>query len=246
MTPGTTTGSTLGLFTFSCNAKIKIILQLKDACARVCTIWHFTAYNSVHTEKWKPKTNPRYITFPKHAWQDTLHVDEHNAIYKLIVDFTQRIQYMQYSTGNTYLVGEVMYFSLNFRSADVDCLPHRLPPNISVLPVFVLHVPAVSNLRGRLKQTYVLHGLIFRTKFLLRRVSRSARSYTDFPGLVQVAAEKERGLDYTDKRKCSRAGRPKVTVTLEIESRRRFTWESPLQRSTGGRTRSLLTLVTPP
>jgi hypothetical protein len=83
---------------------------------------------------------------------------------------------------------------LNICSADVDCLSHRLPPNTSVLPVFVVHVPAVSNLRGRLKQTYVLHGLIFRTNFLLRHVCSSARSYTDFPGLVQVAAEKERGV----------------------------------------------------
>jgi len=103
MTQHTTTCLVLGHFTFPYNAKIKIILQLQDTCARVCSIWNFTAYNSVHTEKWKPKTDPRYITIPKHAWQDTLHVHVHNTMYKLIVHFTQRTQYMQYSTGNSYL-----------------------------------------------------------------------------------------------------------------------------------------------
>ena len=74
---------------------------------------HHLKYNSVHTEKWKPKTDPRYITFPKHAWQDTLHLHVHNAIYKLIVHFTQRIQYMQYSKGNSYLpdCGGYAFFS---------------------------------------------------------------------------------------------------------------------------------------
>jgi len=103
MTQHTTTCLVLGHFTFPYNAKIKIILQLQDTCARVRSIWNFAAYNSVHTEKWKPKTDPRYITIPKHAWQDTLHIHIHNTMYKLIVHFTQRTQYMQYSMGNCYL-----------------------------------------------------------------------------------------------------------------------------------------------
>jgi hypothetical protein len=83
-------------------------------------------------------------------------------------------------------------------------------------------VPAVPNLRRRLKPTYVRHGLIFRTHFLLCHVCSSAHSCTDFPGLVQVVPEKERGASLQGPRKCSRAGRLKVTVTLEIKSRRRL------------------------
>ena len=101
MTQHTTTCFVLGHFTFPYNAKIKIVLQLQDTIARVCSIWN-TAYNSVHTEKWKPRTNPWYITTPKHASQYTLHAHVHNAVYKLIVHSAQRTQYMLYSTGNSY------------------------------------------------------------------------------------------------------------------------------------------------
>jgi len=80
-----------------------MILQLQDTCTRVCSIWNFTVYNSVHTEKWKSKTDPRCITIPKRAWQDTLHLHVHNAMYKLIVHFTQRTEYMLYSMENSYL-----------------------------------------------------------------------------------------------------------------------------------------------
>jgi len=99
MTQHTTTCFVLDHFTSPHNAKIKITLQLQDTSARVCSIWN-TAYNSVHTEKWKPKPDPRYITIPKHAWQDTLHIHIHNAMCKLIVHFTQRTHYTQYNTGN--------------------------------------------------------------------------------------------------------------------------------------------------
>ena len=103
MTQHTTTWFVLGHFTFPYNAKINIILQLQDTSERVCSIWN-TAYNSVHTEKWKPKTNPRYITILKHAWEDTLHAHVHNAMYKLIVYFAQRTRYIQYSMVNSYLL----------------------------------------------------------------------------------------------------------------------------------------------
>jgi hypothetical protein len=103
MTQHKTTCFVEGHFTYPYNATIKIVLQLQDTYARVFSIWKFTAYNSVHTEKLKHKTDPRYITIPKHAWQDTLHVHMHNSMYKLIVHYTQRTQYMQYITGNSNL-----------------------------------------------------------------------------------------------------------------------------------------------
>ena len=132
MTQHTTTCFVLGCFTFPYNAKIKIILQLQDTSARVCSIY------------------PRYITIPKHAWQDTLDAHVHNSMYKLIVHSAQRTQYMQYSTGNTYLIAEVMYFPLHLCHTGAQCLPHRLPAHASFFSVFVLYVPAVPNLRVRL------------------------------------------------------------------------------------------------
>jgi len=155
MTQHTTTCFVLVHFTFPYNAKIKIILQLPDTCARVNSIWNFTAYNSVHTEKWKPKTDPRHITIPKHAWQDTLHVHVHNAMYKLIANFTQRPQYMQCSTWNSYLpdCGDYVFCAaLLLRWCSLP--PHRLPAHASFIPVFVMRVPAVPNLREGLIFTY--------------------------------------------------------------------------------------------
>ena len=35
-----------------------------DKCAPVCNLWNFHTCNPVHTEKWKPRTEPRYTTFP--------------------------------------------------------------------------------------------------------------------------------------------------------------------------------------
>jgi hypothetical protein len=78
-------------------------------------------------------------------------------IYKVIVYFTHRryqyssfIQYMQYNIGNSYLNAEVMDFSINFICTGVQRLSHRLATHASVLSVFVIHVPAVPNLRLRL------------------------------------------------------------------------------------------------
>jgi hypothetical protein len=90
----------------------------------------------------------------------------------------------------------------------------------------------------------VLHGLIFRTKFLLRHVCSSTRSYTDFPVLVKVAAERERGASVQGQRKCSQTGRPKVDVTWEKNLEGSSREKATLQRSRDGRTRRLLTLVT--
>ena len=108
---------TLWHFTFSLNDNKKIILKLPDTYATERSIWNFTAFNSVHTEKWEPKTCPRYITFPKHAWQDNFHGYVHNAVYKLIVHFTQRryhyssfIQYTQYSSVNGYVCRGYVFF----------------------------------------------------------------------------------------------------------------------------------------
>jgi len=55
-----------------------------------------------------------------------IYIHVHNAIYYLIVDLTQRIEHMHYSTGNTYLVAEVMYFSLTsvvlaLSASTIDC-----------------------------------------------------------------------------------------------------------------------------
>jgi hypothetical protein len=50
-----------------------------------------------------------------------------------------------------------------------------------------------------------------RTHLLLRHVYSSTRIYTDFSGLVQVAAESEYGASLHRQRKCC----PLVTVTLE-------------------------------
>jgi hypothetical protein len=50
----------------------------------------------------------------------------------LIVHFTQRTQYMQYSMGNTHLIVEVIYFPLHFCTG-VQCLPHRLPAHASFI-----------------------------------------------------------------------------------------------------------------
>jgi hypothetical protein len=68
--------------------------------------------------------------------------------------------------------------------------------------------------------TYELHDLIFQPHFLWRHVynfTRSHRShlaYTDFLRLVEVAAESKRGASIHGQKKCTIAGRPKVTVTL--------------------------------
>ena len=122
MTQHKTTCFVLGHFIFTYNAKIKIILQLQDTSARVCSIWN-TAYNSVHTEKWKPKTDPRYITIPKHAWQDTLHAPVHNAMYKLRVHFAQRTLYMQYLLITLW--GRVLLEKLTGSAASQE-IPHTL------------------------------------------------------------------------------------------------------------------------
>jgi len=131
MTQHTTTRFVLGHFTFPYNAKIKIIFQLQDTNARVCSIWN-TACNSVHTEKWKTKTDPRYITIPKDAWQDTLHVHVHNGMYKLIVHFTQRTHYVKSSMGNSYLpdCGGYVFYVVLLRSVP--------PPSIASTCFFYL------------------------------------------------------------------------------------------------------------
>jgi hypothetical protein len=56
-----------------------------------------------------------------------------------------------------------------------------------------MHVPAVPNLPTRHVQTYKLHGFVFRPHPPTRHVFISTRSYTDFPGLVEIAAERKRG-----------------------------------------------------
>ena len=43
---------------------MKNIFQLPDTFATLRRIVNFTKYDSVHTEKWKPNTDPRYNTFP--------------------------------------------------------------------------------------------------------------------------------------------------------------------------------------
>ena len=138
-----------------------------------------------------------------------------------------------------------MNFSLNFSGCGAECLPHRLPAHASFLSVFVVHVPAVLDLWGRLMQTYELHGLFFRPHFLLRRVCSSTHSYTDFPGLVQVVIDSECGASLHGQRTCSQAARLLVTVTLENRLSKAVTRETaPLQRSREGLARCLLSHVT--
>ena len=99
---------------------------------------------------------------------------------------------------------------MQFSNAGVQCLPHRMPAHASFIPVFVMHVPAVPNLRERLVQTYQLHCLFLCPRFLNRHLRRTALNYTGFPGLVQVAAESECGASLHGHRKCSQAGCPLV------------------------------------
>jgi len=40
------------------------MLQLPDTCATFCSILNCTTCNAVHTEKLKPKIDPRYNIFP--------------------------------------------------------------------------------------------------------------------------------------------------------------------------------------
>jgi hypothetical protein len=137
-------------------------------------------------------------------------------MYKLTVHFTQRTQYMQYSTGNSYyLIAEVMYYPLHFCNAGVHCLRHlRFPAHASFLPVLVMHVLDVPNLRGRLIYTYGFNCLFLCPHFLPSHVCSTALNYTVSPGLVQVAAESESGASLHGNRKCSQAGCPLVNSDL--------------------------------
>jgi len=47
-----------------------------------------------------PKLTQGISPYTKMLGKDTLLVRVHNAMYKLIIHFTQKTQYMQYSTGN--------------------------------------------------------------------------------------------------------------------------------------------------
>jgi len=130
-------------------------------------VQEYAAFEIQHTTQFTQKNeNPKLTQgtspYQKHAWQDTLHAHVHNAMYKLIVHSAQRTQNMQYSTRNSYLIAEVMYFPLHLCCTGVQLLPYRLPVHASFNSVFVTHVPAVPNLRVRLVWTNLLiHSFIY-------------------------------------------------------------------------------------
>ena len=136
-----------------------------------------------------------------------------------------------------------MNFSLHFCYVGVKCLPHRLPAHVSFISVFVMHVPAVPNLRGRLIYTYKFQRLFFRPHFLTGHVHGTALNYTGFPGLVQVAAESECGASLHGHRKCSQAGCPLVNCDFrESALEGGYTLESPSPEKQRG-TRAMFTLT---
>jgi hypothetical protein len=108
---------------------------------------------------------------------------------------------------------------------DVQRLSHWLLSHASFFSVFKMHVPAVPKVLTRLVQTYKLHGFFFLPHLPRRHVCSSIRSYTDFPGLVEIAAERKRGASLHGLRQCSQAGCPQLTMTLEIRLSKTVTCE---------------------
>jgi hypothetical protein len=97
--------------------------------------------------------------------------------------------------------------------------------------VFIMHAPAVPNVRTKLVQTYKLHDFFSRPHLPRRHVCSATRSYTDSPGLAEIAAERTRGAGLHGQRKCSHADRPQVTVTLRFGSRTRLHVRERLSRA---------------
>jgi hypothetical protein len=58
-----------------------------------------------------------------------------------------------------------------------------------------------------------------------RHACSSTRNYTDFCGQIQIAAERKRGASLNGQRKCSQAGCPQVTITLDIRLSKAITRE---------------------
>jgi hypothetical protein len=168
-------------------------------------------------------------------------------MHKLIVHFTQRTQYMQYSTGNSYyLIAEVMYFPLHFCNAGVHCLIHRFPAHASFLPVPVMCVLDVPNFRGRLICTYMSSFVSsFVHTFFPGMFCSTALNYTVFPGLVHVAAESKCGASLHRNSKCFQASCPLVNRDLG-ESKVITGKRAPLRRNREGLARFLLSRVTLP
>jgi hypothetical protein len=113
----------------------------------------------------------------------TLHVHVRNAMYKLIVHFTQRTQAVH------YLIAEVMYFSLHFSNTGICFFRHQLPTQISFLPVLVIPVPGVPHFWVSLVKRNQTKRALSIPHVLL--TSHAALNYTGIPGLVQVTAESE-------------------------------------------------------
>jgi hypothetical protein len=107
-----------------------------------------------------------------------------------------------------------------------------------------MHVPAVPNLRERHVYMYKFQRLFLCPNF--RHVRGTALNYTDFPGLVLVAAESECGASLHGHRKCSQACSPLVNRDLgESALEGVYTWQSTSPEKQRG-TRAMFTLMCNP
>ena len=216
---------------------------MPDTCATVCRIWHLRACNSVNTEKWKPKTDPSYITVPKLAWQESLHVHVHNAdnfhinsqfhTKKVTLQLIRTIHSVQYGKYDLLDCGDYEPFAVLHSS---KCLVYR--PSFASTFLFSLcfcnacaDCP-ISPEKIRTKLWAARNHICF-PHFLLRHICSSTHSYTSTdhlyrsPGCSSGFSGVEAWRYFTRTKKVNWS-RPFASYHDVIESNLEgnFTWES--------------------